>query len=378
MAFTGILPSSSRRDIIIIASIICLITIIISFRSIFADRPSSWPNTDLPKFGGAKTSPAADTQPTKSLLQIHTTSVLTTSTSSTSHPTPTADTVEKITEGCDGFPDTKDILVVMKTGATEAYDKLPIHFMTTLKCVNDTIIFSDMEMDMAGHHLIDVLSEITDDVKDGNQDFELYRKLQEYHKLREDPRALKEGQTSWNLDKYKFTQMLLRSYRYRSDAPWYVFIEADTTIIWDNLRKYLDKMDPKKKLYFGSPTYIGNLEFAHGGTGYIISQAAMEVAVGGHKELASKYDKTVKDVCCGDAMIGRVLLDEDIHLTRTWPMLNGEKPNTLMFAKNHWCQPVLSMHHLTAQEVAMVWNFEQERKAKGIKVSPSPIPSYAK
>ena len=223
---------------------------------------------------------------------------------------------------------------------------------------------------MAGHQLIDVLDEVKDDVKDGNKDFDLYRKLQEYHRLREDPRALKDGQAGWNLDKYKFTQMLLRSYKYRPDAPWYVFIEADTTLIWDNLRRFLDTKNPKERIYMGSPTYIGNLEFAHGGTGYVISQAAMEVAVGGHPELAEKYDKTVKDICCGDAMIGRVLLDEDIHLTRVWPLLNGEKPNTLLFAHNHWCQPVLSMHHLTAEEVAMVWNFEQERKSKGIKVCP--------
>ena len=267
----------------------------------------------------------------------------------------------------------------MKTGATEAYEKLPIHFSTTLRCNNDSIYFSDMEMDMGGHHLIDTLEDIPDDVKKGNDDFKLYDKLKLYHDLREDPRPLKEGNVGWNLDKYKFLHMLLKTWRYRPDAPWYVFIEADTGLIWENLRPFLDRHKPTTKYYFGSPTYL-DIEFAHGGTGYIISQAAMQAAVGDHPEIAQKYDKDIKNICCGDWSIGRVMLDQDIHLTRAWPMLNGEKPSTLPFARNHWCQPVITMHHLTAQEVSQVWTFQQERKKAGITVrSPStllPFPSF--
>jgi hypothetical protein len=37
-----------------------------------------------------------------------------------------------------------DILLVMKTGATEALQKLPIHLLTTLKCVPEFLLFSDM------------------------------------------------------------------------------------------------------------------------------------------------------------------------------------------------------------------------------------------
>ena len=106
--------------------------------------------------------------------------------------------------GCENFPNTDDILLIMKTGATEAYDKLPIHFVTTLLCNNDTIYFSDMEMDMGPNaHLIDTLADIPKQIKEGNGDFDLYRKMQTYHELNEDPRPLKEGMAGWNLDKYK-------------------------------------------------------------------------------------------------------------------------------------------------------------------------------
>lgn len=257
--------------------------------------------------------------------------------------------------------------MVMKTGATEAYDKLPMHFITTLRCNNDSILFSDMEMNMAGHHLIDTLGDVADDIKKDNKDFDLYRLLQEYHRLGEDPRQLREGTNGWNLDKYKFIHMLLKTYKYRPDVPWYFFIEADSAVIWDNLRTLLNKYDPRKPYYLGSPTYL-DIEFAHGGTGYIISQAAMEAAVGKHLDIAEKYDKDVRDICCGDRMIGRVLLDEKIGLSKAWPMLNGEKPLTIPFSSTHWCQPVITMHHLNAQEVSQVWNFEQGRKASGVTV----------
>ena len=365
MAFTTLLPSSSRRDVIIIATIVCLLTVIITFRSIFADHtPGRTHVGDLPTFGNKHDKPTSQTaQP-----QQQTTTTLIIPTSTVPSPKPTDHGV------CDGFPESKDIFVVMKTGATEAYDKLPVHFLTTLKCAKSYILFSDMEMDMAGHHLIDSLDQVADDIKKDNKDFELYNQLQDYQRLREDPRPLKDNNNNgWNLDKYKFLHMLLKGYRERPDAPWYVFIEADTALIWDNLRIFLDKLDPSKPYYIGSPTYL-DIEFAHGGSGYIISQAAIQAGVGDHPEIATHYDKDVHSICCGDAMIGRVLLDVDIKLSKAWPMINGEKPSTLPFATNHWCQPVLTMHHLTAQEVSQVWNFEQARKARGIKVSREFLP----
>ena len=252
----------------------------------------------------------------------------------------------------------------MKTGGTEAYDKLPIHFITTLQCVKDVIIFSDMEMHMGQYHLHDALDTIAESVKKDNGDFELYAKLKEAERLREDPLPLKGKHSGWNLDKYKFLPMMKKTWEYRQDAKWYIFVEADTGMNWDNIRSFLDKLDSRKSLYIGSPTYL-DIEFAHGGTGYIISGTAMRKAVGGHPDIQEKYDSTVKPICCGDRMIAKVLLDEQIKLTRAWPMLNGEKPFTVPYSDSHWCAPILTMHHMTSLEVSQVWNFQQARKAQG-------------
>lgn len=45
---------------------------------------------------------------------------------------------------CANFPDTDGILLVMKTGATEAFDKVPTHLLTSLQCLPDFLLFSDM------------------------------------------------------------------------------------------------------------------------------------------------------------------------------------------------------------------------------------------
>lgn len=47
-------------------------------------------------------------------------------------------------EPCARFPNTDGILLVMKTGATEAFDKMPTQLLTSLQCLPDFLLFSDL------------------------------------------------------------------------------------------------------------------------------------------------------------------------------------------------------------------------------------------
>lgn len=49
-----------------------------------------------------------------------------------------------VTSPCDGFPNMDGIQLVMKTGATEAFDKVPTQLLTNLQCVPDFLLFSDL------------------------------------------------------------------------------------------------------------------------------------------------------------------------------------------------------------------------------------------
>lgn len=44
---------------------------------------------------------------------------------------------------CNNFPDTEGILLVMKTGASETFEKIPTHLLTSMQCLPDLLMFSD-------------------------------------------------------------------------------------------------------------------------------------------------------------------------------------------------------------------------------------------
>ncbi|KAK3299628.1 uncharacterized protein B0H64DRAFT_102843 [Chaetomium fimeti] len=290
--------------------------------------------------------------------------------------------------GCEGFPDTSKVLLVMKTGASEAYARIPTQLMTMLRCLPDFLIFGDMDQNIGGQKIYDSLSTVLPEAQKGNSDFDLYRRQkwclvdQEVCNKLGDP--AREG---WNLDKYKNVHIAEKAYKMRPDYDWYIFVDADTYVLWPNLMQWIKKLDAKKKLYLGSVTLIHNFSFGHGGSGYLVSQAAMNDFVGNNPGVANEYDVQAKKECCGDYMFARALKDktdvgvqqmhpdsapnpiisEEHMLTNPpsqWPTINGEKPATLPFGPSHWCHPVVTMHHMNAEEINAFWHFERRHMRK--------------
>lgn len=308
---------------------------------------------------------------------------------------------------CASFPDTSGILLVMKTGASEAYKRLPTQLMTALKCLPDFLIFSDMDQHIAGYHIYDSLDTVLFEAKDGNSDFDLYRRQRacavdlESCNKQGDPAS--EG---WNLDKYKNTHMAEKTYQLRPGYRWYIFVDADTYVVWPNLVQWLGTMNPDRKLFLGSVSLINDFPFAHGGSGYILSHAALKAYAGDNPGIANKFDMAVRQECCGDFLFSKSLKETtntdisnmvssllcplvlDTHapdplhllphesldafvevmeapltscLLAQWPTINGEKPYTLPFKWDHWCQPVVTMHHMNSEEISTFWDWERRR-----------------
>lgn len=213
---------------------------------------------------------------------------------------------------CDGFPDTSGILLVMKTGATEAYDRLPVQIMTVLKCLPDFLLFSDLEQHIGGYHVRDSLETVLTEAQEGNPDFDLYR-AQKQCLVNQDECSKILGSAAdsagWNLDKYKNIHMAEKAYRLRPDYDWYVFVDADTYVSWPNMVYSLKKLDPAVEKYFGVPTMIGDRLFAHGGSGYVMSRGAMKEFVGKHPGIANTYDVSIQNNCCGDFVFALALHD---------------------------------------------------------------------
>jgi hypothetical protein len=167
---------------------------------------------------------------------------------------------------------------------------------------------------------------------------------------------------AWELDKYKFINMLVRAWEMRPGMVWYVFAEADTYIFWPNLVAWLNNhADPDEMLYAGSVTLIDDFPFAHGGSGYVISGTLLRAVVEEAPDLADRYNVKASETCCGDLLVGKALQEAGVTVRHGYPMFFGEKPWTLPFGNGFWCEPTFTMHHVDSEEVSLLWQLEQTR-----------------
>lgn len=205
---------------------------------------------------------------------------------------------------CDNFPDTSKVLLVMKTGATESFKKVPTQVITMLKCLPEYFIFSDHDEVIAGHHIRDSLDNVLDETKIDNKDFTLYNRQQTCAIDQETCNTLAEGtKEGWNLDKYKNVHIAEKVYELRPGYDWYLFVDADTYVLFPTLMQWLPTLDHTKPHYLGSVTMLKGYGFAHGGSGYLVSQPAMK-AIGDHPGIANELEPIMRKECCGDYVFG--------------------------------------------------------------------------
>lgn len=167
----------------------------------------------------------------------------------------------------------------------------------------------------------------------------------------------------WDLDKYKFLSMVLRTWEMRPDRKWYLFVEADTYTFFSNVVEWLNNhMDESKDLYVGGIAYLGDLPFAHGGTGYVISGVLMQKLYDYINQLPpAELIRMAENICCGDSLLADAITKVNVSVQKASPMFNGERLNTLVFSPREWCQPLFTLHHMNSEEISAVWQYEQTR-----------------
>ncbi|KAL3464345.1 hypothetical protein BJX64DRAFT_95301 [Aspergillus heterothallicus] len=282
---------------------------------------------------------------------------------------------------CQPLPGIEDVLVVMKTGVTEALDKVPIHFQTTLRCIPNYIIYSDFEETIEGVTIHDAFRNISPVVKGSIADFEIYNRIQrrgreglETQDFADEANSAigKPNNPGWKLDKWKFLPMVGEAYAHKPDAKWYVFMEADTYFSWSTLLGWLSNFDPSKPHYIGTETQIADVIFAHGGSGFVISNPAMKLVSEEYAERAGELHEYTDAHWAGDCVLGKVLSNVGVQLSYSWPILQnsniGELDEfTTTFYRRPWCFPAVAFHHLTPSDIRLLHDFEQRRLAKSSK-----------
>lgn len=278
-----------------------------------------------------------------------------------------------LTSTCRPLPGIDDVLVVLKTGITEAQDKVPVHIRTTLRCIPHKLIVSDYEEDIAGLRATDVFRNATQSMLQ-SKDFAIYNRAktqgragllqQDHTKVANGPAGMMDN-PGWKLDKWKFLPMIQEARAYRPDAKWYVFLEADTYPIWTNLLAWLANFDSRKELYIGNQMQIGDNLFAHGGSGFVLSNGAIHSVADHVSQYPEQWEMITSREWAGDCVLGMALATVKISLTWSWPHVTtesvwGQDALGEGFGKQQWCYPPFTFHHMSPTDVDRMWDFDQK------------------
>jgi hypothetical protein len=172
---------------------------------------------------------------------------------------------------------------------------------------------------------------------------------------------------AWVLDKYKNNHIVEKAWDLKPDMDWYLHIDADTYVLLSSLLAWVQRLDPSKESFYGSLSYIVGKPFAHGGSGLLLSNAATRNFVTTHNGTAANWDFEMHNNCCGDWVLAQILHEYGMDVKQSWPTLNGETPDTIPFASDHWCQPLVTMHHISPADAERLKRFEEARENKEVR-----------
>jgi hypothetical protein len=149
------------------------------------------------------------------------------------------------------------------------------------------------------------------------------------------------------------------------EVEWFVLMEADTSLSWSNLLSWLNTMNSSEPLYLGSQNIITTTQFAHGGSGVVISRAAADrLALARINVGAKLYDTSWEDItansCCGDEVLAQAFATVGVLLTHAWPLIQGETISSIDWTRGHLCAPAISWHHVSPTEIESYWQYQTE------------------
>ena len=278
---------------------------------------------------------------------------------------------------CASFPRhlLEDIQPVLKTGHGVLDARVRPHLHGVSACLTNLLIFSDTAEHFEGRDFINSFEYIPPVLADEAPELEAYRN----GSLADGTASRKAG---WKVDKFKFIVSTTQAWKMRPGNKWYVFYEADTYIVWDNMFRLLAQFDPDMPWYFGSPTQGRDKTwFANGGPGMVLSREAMRQLTikdydqntgeyRGPNLLRKQWDFLLHD-CCGDSVLGWSLWEKNITLSGLWPHFNPWPAHHVPFEDSQWCQPVITMHKPTEEDLLGLWRWQFEHRENEVSL---PLP----
>ena len=142
-------------------------------------------------------------------------------------------------------------------------------------------------------------------------------------------------------------------------------MEADSYLMWPNLLEWLSHFNASQPYYIGEQMQIGDVIFAYGGSGFVLSNPAMREVSENRKARLIEYDEYTSNNWAGDQILGWALLNVGVSLLWSWPNLQGRQPQEIYYTavsynKKLWCHYAVSYHHMTAEQIMAMWQFERQ------------------
>lgn len=282
------------------------------------------------------------------------------------------------------YPPPEKLVFSIRTPGTDVYYHLPTVLLLTDPMFHEnTLLFSDIEMDIGRFHVIDLLDKTDESYAAQNPDFERYRAQLMYTDFGVKLEDIKSGDEATEfkiktqLDKYKYLRMLERTWAIRPERMWYIFMEADAYIVRANLIRFLSQYDSETLHFFGNnPHPDAPNPFGHGGSTFILSAAAMRRLFGKNK--SKDADRDAENDALLNSWIDRMqasnlghdiltnFLQSELSLTinTTFPHLSGFSPTTVPYGPGQWCESVIGLSGLRPEDQSDMWRFERDRIEK--------------
>lgn len=128
---------------------------------------------------------------------------------------------------------------------------------------------------------------------------------------------------------------------------WYVMQDDDTFILRPSLYRFLEHLDSSKDFYLGNAIGDYKGRFAHGGSGFILSQNAMSRLIDKNTEVLKQAYVSSLDETWGDKLVATTLMKVGVYLSERYAhFFNGESPLITKISADRICSPLVSFHGL--------------------------------
>ena len=74
----------------------------------------------------------------------------------------------------------------------------------------------------------------------------------------------------------------------------------------------------------------------------------------------------IKGDCCGDSVLGWMLWKAGIRISGFFPLFNTYAAHKIPFTERAWCQPLITLHKSTAEDMMDLWRWEFQARQLGV------------